>query len=91
MRRRRSNSARYIDFEQKVPRLTIYSSLISTPDGYTASDADTYINEEMVKFIYGQESIDNYSKFISTLESQFSYKTYTSSVDKQLKDLGIVK
>jgi hypothetical protein len=45
----------------------------------------------MVKFIYGQESIDNYSKFISTLESQFSYKTYTSSVDKQLKDLGIVK
>lgn len=86
-----AKQATYIDFEQKVPRLTIYSSLISTPDGYTASDADTYINEEMVKFIYGQESIDNYSKFISTLESQFSYKTYTSSVDKQLKDLGIVK
>lgn len=86
-----AKQAPYIEFANKQPRIITYDPILDLPAGFNSNDAGTYINEQIVKFMYGQQPISDYPKFISTLESQFNYKAYVSSAEKQLKELGLVK
>lgn len=86
-----AKQAQYIDFASKQSRITVYDGILDLPSGFNSTDATTFIHEQIVKFIYGQQPVSDYSKFISTLESQFNYKAYVTSAGKQLKDLGKVK
>lgn len=80
-----------IDFALKLPRITVYDSILDQPEGYNHTDADTYINESMIKFIYNKQPLDQYQKFLDTLQTQFNYKTFMESAEKQLKESGYVK
>lgn len=80
-----------IDFAVNLPRITVYDSILDQPDGYNHTDADTYISESVIKFLYNKEPLDNYPSFLNTLQSQFNYKVFMTSSEKQLKDAGYVK
>lgn len=86
-----SNVSAQIDFEANLPRLKTVDGFVQMPQGYNAADANRFIEEEMIKFIFGKRKIDDYDKFIQTLEGTFGYKTYVDSAMKQLKDLGYGK
>lgn len=52
----------------KLPRITIHADDVSEYSSLT-SDIKTYQDEMTMKFIIGAESLDNYDKYISTLQS----------------------
>jgi putative aldouronate transport system substrate-binding protein len=81
----------YIDFEAKLPRIKTLDGFVQNPQGFNAADATRYIEEETFKFIYGKRDLNEYDKFLQTLETTFGYKAYVESAIKQLKDLGYGK
>lgn len=83
-----SNLATFIDFEAGLPRIQTLDGFVSSPQGYNPADANRFIEEEMIKFIYGKAKIEGYDKFLSTLEGTFSYKNYLDTAVAQLKELG---
>ncbi|MNI86707.1 hypothetical protein D3C73_1438240 [compost metagenome] len=64
---------------------------MTSPPGYNPADANRFIEEEMIKFVYGKAKIDNYGKFLETLEGTFSYKNYLDTAVSQLNELGYGK
>lgn len=81
----------YIDFEANLPRIKTLDGFVQNPQGFNPADATRFIEEETFKFIYGKRSLDEYDKFLQTLETTFGYKAYVDSAIKQLKDLGFGK
>ncbi|SDL24792.1 extracellular solute-binding protein [Paenibacillus jilunlii] len=86
-----SNLAAYIDFEANLPRIQTLDGFVTSPPGYNPADANRFIEEEMIKFVYGKAKIDNYGKFLETLEGTFSYKNYLDTAVSQLNELGYGK
>ncbi|WP_063795741.1 extracellular solute-binding protein [Paenibacillus sp. Soil750] len=83
--------ASYIEIEANLPRLPVADKMIDLPSGYNKADVDTFVQEEITKFIYGKTPITDYSKFLATLEGTFNYKLYTDAVTKQAAALGLTK
>jgi len=83
-----SNLVEYIDFEAAVPRIDTLDGFVKSPADYNPADANRFIEEEMIKFVFGKNNIDNFDKFLATLEGTFKYKTYLDSAYEQLKALG---
>ncbi|WP_062105357.1 extracellular solute-binding protein [Bacillus niameyensis] len=75
-----------IDFAIEQPRVEIYDSLVTLPDGYVSTDAERYISEEMIKFVYGNRSLDEYDDFLKTLETTFNYKVYLDAATEQITE-----
>lgn len=78
----------YIDFEASIPRIETLDGFVQSPAGYNPADANRFIEEEMIKFIYGKNKLEDYDKFLQTLEKTFNYKTYVESAVEQLNGLG---
>ncbi|WP_223069783.1 extracellular solute-binding protein [Paenibacillus caui] len=83
--------AKSIEFEAGLPRIETLDGFVQSPQGYNAADAGRFIEEEMIKFVYGKNSLDKYDQFISMLESTFNYKNYVDSAVEQLNKLGYGK
>lgn len=83
--------AEYIEFEANLPRIQTLDGYVQSPPGYNAADANRFVEEEMIKFVYGKSGLDQYDQFLNTLESTFSYKNYMDSALEQLKELGYGK
>ncbi|WP_334077599.1 extracellular solute-binding protein [Paenibacillus sanfengchensis] len=86
-----AGQAEYIEFEANLPRIQTLDGYVQSPPGYNAADANRFVEEEMIKFVYGKSSLDQYDQFLSTLESTFNYKNYMDSALDQLKKLGYGK
>ncbi|WP_240353787.1 extracellular solute-binding protein [Cohnella algarum] len=78
----------YIDFEAAIPRMETLDGFVQSPAGYNPADANRYIEEEMIKFVFGKNDLANYDKFLETLESTFKYDQFVESAVEQLKELG---
>ena len=78
----------YIEFAAKAERLNILNGLLDKPADYNPADADRYMYEEITKFIYGKRPLEQYGDFLKTLETQFKYKNFVETSEKQIKALG---
>jgi len=67
------------------------NGFLTNPDGYNSADASRYIEEAMVKFVYGKAAISEYDNFLKSLETTMNFKTYMDSATKQLQELGYGK
>ncbi len=85
------NQAPMIDFEAGLPRIETLDGFVEPPADFNISDANRFMQEELVKFIYGKTKLDQYDAFIKTLEDTFGYGKYLESAEQQLKELGVVK
>ncbi|WP_156043224.1 extracellular solute-binding protein [Paenibacillus sp. UNC451MF] len=81
----------YIEFANQQPRIQSLVGFVDYPNGYNATDASRYIEEELAKFVYGKRPISEYDAFLKTLEGSMNYKVYMDAAQKQLKDLGYLK
>ncbi|SDW06463.1 extracellular solute-binding protein [Paenibacillus sp. CF384] len=81
----------FIQFANSQPRLQILNGFLTNPEGYNPADTSRFIDEEFVKFIYGNNPFTNYNSFLQTLESSMNFKTYLDASTKQLEELGYGK
>jgi putative aldouronate transport system substrate-binding protein len=73
------------------PRIQVYNSFISIPEGFNGADADKYAQEEVTKFAYGKRPMSEFGKFLETLDSAFNNQTLVKAAETQLKELGYLK
>ncbi|WP_199614097.1 extracellular solute-binding protein [Paenibacillus alkalitolerans] len=83
--------ADYIKFANDQPRIEALNGFVDIPEGYSAADADRYIEEELAKFVYGKRTLDEYDAFLNTLETTMNYKALLDAANEQLKALGYGK
>ncbi|RAU91922.1 extracellular solute-binding protein [Paenibacillus sp. YN15] len=55
------------------------------------NDRKKYINESLLKFMIGKESLTNWTLYLDTLNSKFDYSKYVENVNSQLKSKGLLK
>lgn len=81
----------YIKFASNLPRLNVYREAVPIPQGVTASDKKKYEEQELNKFIYGNRSLDEFDKFVQTLETTYQLPLYVQEAEKYLKENGQLK
>jgi putative aldouronate transport system substrate-binding protein len=86
-----AKQAEYIEFANNQPRIQALNGFVDLPEGYSAADADRYIEEEIAKFIYGKRPLDEYGDFLQTLETTMKYQMLLDSAEEQLTALGFGK
>lgn len=101
---RRADDTKYYNF--KRPELTgaahqtniAYSippkpSVFLVPDESDSlyQDRIKYINESLLRFIYGRDSMDKWDSYIQTLNSTYKLESYEENVVKQFKDQGLMQ
>ncbi|PYI54035.1 extracellular solute-binding protein [Paenibacillus flagellatus] len=86
-----AGQADVIEFASSRPRLQVLNGFINLPDGYTPTDANRYLEEEFVKFVYNKRPLTEYDAFLKTMETTMNYKLYVDSAVKQLNALGYGK
>lgn len=73
------------------PRFNVYNGFIDTPQTVNLADAQRFMNDELLKFVFGKAPMSEYDKFLSTLDNTYGYKQYVEEANKQLKALGYLK
>lgn len=100
---RRANDELYFNFtynktsefqkiNQKYVRQTGVEKYV-TPDPADAmwEDRIKFMNESLLKFITGKDSLNNWDNYVKTLESKYSLSKYVEYMTKNLKEQGIIK
>ncbi|XID92668.1 extracellular solute-binding protein [Paenibacillaceae bacterium WGS1546] len=81
-----------IEFAVDQPRINALDGYIyHFPANYNRSDAERYMMEELIKFIYGKRPLTEYGQFLETLNTTFNYQSYLDSAEEQLKERGVLK
>lgn len=83
--------ADYIEFAAKRPQIYVFNNVVDKPEGYVPADADRYIDEEIMKFIYGKKSFDKYEEFLNTLDKVYNYNLFMDNARLTAKKLGLVE
>ena len=83
-----ANQVEYIEFANNQPRIETLNGFVDLPEGYVAGDADRFIEEELVKFIYGKRPLEEYDDFLQTLATTMNYQLLLDAAEKQLRALG---
>lgn len=78
----------YIQASEQVEVLDTYNGFVVFPQNYNAADADRFKNEEMLKFQYGKNKLEQYDSFLEKLNTTFKYQLFQDSAMKQLQELG---
>jgi putative aldouronate transport system substrate-binding protein len=87
------------DFTSNVHQTNIKYSIPAKPSVYLVQDeSDTlyqdrikYVNEALLRFIYGREPISNWDTYVQTLETTYKLAEYEANVMKQFKDQGLLQ
>ncbi|RXZ79874.1 extracellular solute-binding protein [Paenibacillaceae bacterium] len=101
---RRADDAAYYNFKQPeltggVHQTNIQHSISPKPSVFLVpeesdslyQDRKKYVNEMLLRFIYGREPIENWDTYVQTLEKTYQLKSYEDNVLKQLTEQGLVE
>jgi putative aldouronate transport system substrate-binding protein len=81
-----------VQFAIDQPRIKALNGyLYEYPAGFNKADTDRYVNEELIKFMFGKRPISEFDAYVKTLETTYQYNAFMASVDKQLKEKGLLK
>lgn len=80
-----------IEFAAAQPRIKCLNGFVDFPEGFVASDAATFAEEELIKFIYGRRPIEEYDEFVKTLKEVYSYQSYLDAAGETLQSMGYIK
>ncbi|MDF2926787.1 MAG: hypothetical protein K0R57_5701 [Paenibacillaceae bacterium] len=71
------------------PKPSVY--LVPNESDSLYQDRRKFINEALLKFIYGREPITQWDTYVQTLEKTYKLKEYENNVMEQLKEQGVIK
>lgn len=84
--------ASYINQSLAMPELKTVNQLLDKPENYSATDAERYMQEEMLKFFYSKSNLTtDYEKFLQELGTKFGFSKMQQLAEKQLKEQGLLK
>ncbi|MCU6709591.1 extracellular solute-binding protein [Paenibacillus sp. J5C_2022] len=101
---RRADDTKYYNF--KSPEVTgaahqtnISHSISPKPSVYLVPDESDslyqdrikYVNEMLLRFIYGREPIENWDVYIQTLEDTYKLESYEENIVQQFKEQGLMQ
>lgn len=79
-----------VRFVYDIERYEIYNSAVQPPENFHKIDMDNYIQDNIIKFIYGQRPISEYDQFIEELNKTFDFARYLESAEQQLIEQGYI-
>lgn len=77
-----------IEFAITRKKITCYDAAVDPPENFHSEDFNKYIEDNMLKFIFGQRKISEYAQFIKELDSNFQFKDYLKGGAKQIEQKG---
>lgn len=84
-----SYAKKEFEFAMNQPTLPVFDGLVTPPEGYQSSDADTYSSEQLARFISGEKALDEWDAFRQTLKNDLGYQQYIDAGLTQLKQLNV--
>ena len=79
-----------LEFSERMPLIQTYNSLVTIPETVTHSDIARYSEEEVIKFIYGQRSLDEWDQFVDTLFKTYNLQDYLDQAEADLREAGLI-
>ncbi len=79
------------EFRTHYNRLLKYNNTLDVPTSFYLDDMETYVKDQLIAFIQGERSIDEYDTFINELYSVYDFQTYMDIATEQLTEMGLVK
>lgn len=79
-----------IEFAQNQPMVDNFGSLVVQPEGFRATDAHRYAEEQVAQFISGKRPLDQYDAFVDELLTTYGYQLYLDAATQQLKELDVI-
>ncbi|MGI2296337.1 extracellular solute-binding protein [Paenibacillus sp. GXUN7292] len=84
-----TGAAHQTNLDHSIPPLpSVY--LVPKESDTLYEDRMKYVNETLLKFIYGSEPISNWDKYVSTLESTYKLQEYLAGAMEQFKEQGLL-
>ena len=82
----------WTEFQQSMVtrRLEFYNSLVEEPEHVYVSDMESYINGELLNFIYGDRPLEEYDEFIQYLYDYYDFGDYMDKAAEDLAAQGVV-
>lgn len=82
----------WTEFQQAFAtgRLEYYNSLVVEPEHVYVSDMESYINSELLNFIYGDRPLEEYDEFIQYLYDYYDFGDYMDKAAEDLAAQGLV-
>jgi putative aldouronate transport system substrate-binding protein len=71
-----------------VKRVLTYNPLIPVPDGVVAGDKNTFEEDMLVQFIYGNRPLDEFDDFVQEMYDVYSLQLYIDKAEEVLKNKG---
>lgn len=68
-----------------------YNAAIFAPENVSETDIERYSTEEMIKFIYGDRSLDEWDAYVDTLNSTYNLTDYLDKATSDLTEKGYIK
>lgn len=84
-----SDQREYWEACRERKRIARYEALVVPPEEFNVSDANRFGEEQLVLFLTGERSLDEYPDFLSELNGQFNFSEYVDSAREQLDALGL--
>lgn len=80
-----------VKFIYDIKRYEVYNAAVQAPETFHKADMDTYIEDNIIKFIYGQRDIGEYDTFVQELYDIYDFQTYMDAAKEQLNDQGYLQ
>jgi putative aldouronate transport system substrate-binding protein len=85
------NQAREIELCYTEKRIEGLNGFVDYPVSFVASDAATFSEQEIIKFLYGRRPISEYNDFVNELLNRYNFKVYMDAAKNQLSQMDILK
>jgi putative aldouronate transport system substrate-binding protein len=82
------NQIPLIEFAKAEPRIQILNGFVDYPEGFIASDAATYAEQELIKFLYGKRPLSEYNDYVKTMMELYKLKAWLDSAPAQIAQFG---
>jgi len=77
--------------QQYLKPLSVDNYITPDPADMLWNDRIKFMNESMLKFIVGKDSLDNWDAYLKTLDSKYAFQNYLGYIKGNLQDQGYLK
>lgn len=83
-------SKELLEFVADLKHLTVCNSIVTPPETINVSELERFINEELLKFVYGKRPLEEYDDFIKELDN-YGLQEYIDAAKQQAREMGYIQ
>lgn len=77
------------EFRTHYNRLLKYNNVLDVPTDLYLEDMENYVNDQLIAFVQGERSLDEYDTFIQELYDSYNFQAYMDVAAEQLIGMGL--